>query len=54
MIITIHTYKSKNTFKKVDYLQWEGSKLNIYQKKIDKPIRSYYQYDIKFFCVMED
>ena len=54
MTLTIHTYKRKFVFKKIDYIQFEDSKLNIYQKKVAKPIRSYYQYDIKFFCIMED
>lgn len=53
MIVTIHTYKSKRTFKNIELIQFEWGKLTLYTSKKVKAFKSYYQYDIKFFCVQE-
>ena len=54
MTITIHTYKNERTYKKVDLLQFEKGKLCIYQIGKAHPVRSIYQYDIKFYVIQEE
>ena len=54
MTLIIHTYKQKRTFKNVEIIQFEKAKLSIYVKGKAFPVKSYYQYDIKFYCLTKE
>lgn len=54
MVVTVSTYKKQRTFKDIDLVQFEHGKLVLYKPQRKKPVVSYYQYDLKFFCVLED
>ena len=54
MIVTIHTYKRKQSFKNIDLIQFEQGKLCLYKPFQAHAYKSFYQYDIKFFCVEEE